>query len=170
MTWLVYLGHLIFFSSSSIFDNILGEFVRRRKSHLHKISKPKLSRWKNKIKYRLVVALFLSLSLFPIVLLKRNYRISFSWCPQKSKQKLNSTTKIPHSPFHANNTVWLGMVLVLVLVDLWRGFGGLLPMKLVALPFLAFKEEHEPLELAECIIPLLETALDTPSLSANPPP
>lgn len=63
MTWLVYLGHLIFFSSSSIFDNILGEFVRRRKSHLHKISKPKLSRWKNKIKYRLVVALFLSLSL-----------------------------------------------------------------------------------------------------------
>ena len=40
-------------------------------------------------------------------------------------------------------------------------------MKLVvALPLL--KEEHEPLELVECTIPLLETAL-VEWLSANPP-
>jgi len=39
-------------------------------------------------------------------------------------------------------------------------------MKLVTLPLP--KEEHEPLELVECIIPPLETTL-VEWLSANPP-
>lgn len=45
-------------------------------------------------------------------------------------------------PFQTNKAVWLGMELVVV--DLWGGIGGLLPMMLSLLLF-AIRKEHEPL-------------------------